>query len=375
LTIDEINKKNELMNQLESSLLPSLKQQTTTLSLSLGLNELRNHHPGPEPELILKNASNLDEALKEVVYTAEKIILESPLPAETHDHHFNRCKRFRFSCLLSRLKALVGGNLLRLFGKSIELLRLWQLSTGTSEDAEHQAEISNAKESTLLIVDESLDLIDQIINMLRKSDLALLQEEWLVPANSLSRTVLEFMSLITNPTDESRLEAGLIDSGGDEKKREDIARLARSIVPLIKLTRLFLHKILTTTNKLPFMMDESIHTKPLNRLRQAPLTIAQIFRRLLKSLWTDYRLNRVISNQDQIRASFSKLTEALESTLLLLSFYLIPLPHTWENSPLEESPFKVWFFKLTEVWHWAVDQALDALSSAGAEEDELHEQP
>ncbi|KAA1102145.1 hypothetical protein PGT21_036326 [Puccinia graminis f. sp. tritici] len=375
LTIDEINQKNDLMNQLESSLLPSLKHQTTTLSRSLGLNDLRNHHPDPEPELILRNASNFDEALKEVVYTAEKIILDSPLPAETHDHHFNRCKRFRFSCLRSRLRALVHGNLLNLFGKSIELLRLWQLSNGLSEDSEHQTKISKTKESTLLIVDGSLELIDQIINMLPKSDLALLQEEWPVAAKSLN-TVLEFTTLITHPTDGSSQRGDMVDSGGDEKKREDIARWARSTLPLIKLTRLFLHKISKSyTNQLPFTMDKSINSKTLNRLRQAPLIIAQIFKRLLQNLWIDYRSNRVITDQDQIRASFNKLTETLESTLLLLSFYLIPLPHMWEKFPLEESPFKLWFLELTELWHRARDHSLGALSSAGAENEELREQP
>ncbi|KAA1098578.1 hypothetical protein PGT21_036612 [Puccinia graminis f. sp. tritici] len=373
LTIDDMEKKAGLLEELESSLLPSMKDQITALLLSLDLRGW-GKPPRPDLELALGIVSNLDQTLYETIASIECISLESPLPAETHDHHLRSCKEFRCSRLLWRIKAVVEGHLCELFRNYIDFIRLWELSTSSShpDSSEHHTKTSQKEAEILKITAHSGHLIDAIISLFRKSDLDFIQEEWLAAADSLNG-VLGFLIILANcPKEPNGINAGR-DDHRTNGNRAEIAEVARLAIPLVKLTRAFLDKIGNkTTRKAAFTLDSELNSETLNQLHQEPVSIAERLDQFVRSLWMIHKRDEVIINKDRIRTSLSGISKTLESTLLVLAVYLVPLPHHENELPSPDPQFKTWLLTLKTLWYRAMDHFLDGLYCVGGGE---YEQP
>ncbi|OAV86080.1 hypothetical protein PTTG_30093, partial [Puccinia triticina 1-1 BBBD Race 1] len=352
LTINDMSMKEGLLNELETILLPYLTARIAALSSSLNLNNFANKDPDLNLTLVLINTSHLDIILSEIMYCIEKVTLGSPLPTESDDHYLNRCKRFRFSLLQTRATILVRENVSLLFQKSSELIQACTTSRDDPANSEHQARICDIKEATLMIVNNSCKLTSSLTNLLQKTDVALVQEEWLATAQSIN-SVLELLAHINNPSIESNLERDpthIVDNG---KNRKHIVEVGRSFIPFVKLIRLLLYKISTTSeNKLPFISN-TMNTDKLDRLSRNPKVIIEALTLLMQGLVTLYQTNQPIRDQDQICADFDTITETFHSTSLDICRYLVPLRDPsadllWENI------FGDYFVDLTILWHKAL---------------------
>ncbi|WAR54674.1 hypothetical protein PtB15_4B291 [Puccinia triticina] len=371
LTIDDMDEKTELLDELESILLPLIKQQINSILHSLDLRDCEIL-PTPDFELTLEILSNLDQTLERTISSIERISLESPMPAETHDYHLKHCKEFRCSRLLWRIKAVVEGHLCELFRNFIQFIRVWELSDSRPESLEHRTKIFQKETEVLRITAHSDHSIDAIIALFRKSDLEIIQEEWLAAAESLD-SVLEFLIMLSNCTIDSKKEgiAGPADHRTNGQGAE-IVGVAGLTIPLVKLARIFLNKLAKrTTEEYPFKLDTELNSETLNLLHQDPVSIAERLDQFVRTLWMIHKRNEPINNKDGIRTSLNGISKSLESTSLILAAHLTPLPHQsqWCSS---EPHFKTWLLTLKNLWYRAMEHFLNGLDCVGGGE---YEQP
>ncbi|WAR54675.1 hypothetical protein PtB15_4B292 [Puccinia triticina] len=368
LTLDDLGPKIEYWDGMTTSILPRIKEQTNSLSLSLDLHD-STRHPNPNFESTIDLLFNLNITLDAAIAVIGYIALQSPLPAETHDHNLGPCKQFRCSYLLQRIKALVKRDLCTLYRASIQFIRAWECSSNDPDDSEYQANTINEKNEVLKLTAHSRHLIDKIIDLIPKSDLRFLQATWLMEAEALG-PVLEILTNLTNLTiPKSKLELEPPDYyyyADVGKRRARAVVIARSTITLIKLTRTLLKRASTAeTNKMPFSLDVKLNSKRLEQLRLGPTSIAQllgVFVRALEESALDEnpRPNTVNSYENVIRIAFNEFTKDLDSFLHDLDRFSIPLTPSISNSQ-SETEFIAWTRVLEDMWRKAIHLHLDVI--------------
>ncbi|KAI9611642.1 hypothetical protein H4Q26_008597 [Puccinia striiformis f. sp. tritici PST-130] len=297
LTMDDMDEKSALLDELQSSLLPSVKEQIDSLLLSLDLCRPRSRkHPSPDFGLALESLSHLDQTLEKTVSSIEVSMLEA----------------------IMEIKGMVEGHLCELFRNCIQFIRVWELSSRHPYSFEHQTKISQKEADVLSITVESSHLIDTIIGLFGKTDLAILQEEWLAASESLS-SVLEFLIVLSNcrkdhpKKQESSNPSVSLADGRTKARRAEVAEM-------------FLKKISTSTNaqRLSFSLDSELNSETLNQLHQQPISIAERLDQFVRTLWMIHKKDEVIHDKDRIHTLLNGISDTLNSTLLLLTIHLIP---------------------------------------------------
>ncbi|KAA1110161.1 hypothetical protein PGT21_012868 [Puccinia graminis f. sp. tritici] len=367
--VDELVERNELIDQLQSSLLPSIKDCIASLLLSIGLQD-SGSQPKPNLDLVSEATAKIDETLWRTTAAVESV--SAPFEGRfTHERNLGRCKDFRSLRLHRKVRMIIIHNLCRLFESGAESMRFWELSRKHPENLEYPKEMSEWVEQTHMFANRSCRLIDQTIESLQQTDLAILQEEWLEAQDSIDGTLEDLTKLAMRP----RIEGMAIN--GPERRinrtpREHIAQVARLTIPILKLTRIFLNKISNTTpRKAMFRLDPEIDSESLKQLSEGPSRIAQLLETLVICLVELEKQNRRIDmSGNRLSTPLIKIPKLLESNLLLVSFYLIPLPvPVDEHIPPIRNHFKPWFLDLQSQYRKAVDRMLDALC------DPLNERP
>ncbi|OAV87312.1 hypothetical protein PTTG_12669 [Puccinia triticina 1-1 BBBD Race 1] len=297
-------------------------------------------------------------------------------------------------------------HLCALFESGAEFMRYWELSRKDPENLEHRKQMLQCMNETYRHANISYGLIDQTIEWCKKSDLAIIQEDWLEAKKLIDVALEDLAKIAANPTIDSKLdcEQGSSDEheseqgSSDEHESEQVsvsdneidskqgsideilsehssmneemtprehgAHAARSTITICKLTRIFLNKITNTTASGPlFTLDPEINSKTLELLRQGPTEIAEQLRSLAKFLVDLHQKNRKpLLARNQYSRRLLKIPAYLKSTLLLLSLYHIPLPTTEviHHSP-PQNLFSSWFLSLLSPYHKATDCMLEAL--------------
>ncbi|POW17726.1 hypothetical protein PSTT_00378 [Puccinia striiformis] len=250
LTLDDLDLEMDTYNDVQTCLLPSLKQQIRDLVESLDLSEFANH-PCPNPESTAKILSQLGDTLKSTRSAVEELALESPLPDKSYDGHLKQLKR-----------------------------------------------------------------------------------EWRGSTRKLGRQ-LEALAHILNGT-YTRQKGDKIDDRSDSEKEKDLAhkaraiQLAKSAVPIVKLSRIFYDKLSKTSiNQLPFELDTEMSSEELGSL--------------LKTLESFYESVDYMSGHLKICVQN---IDYFEKALLALSLYLIPTSHSSGGRSTPQTHFKTWFLGL-----------------------------
>ncbi|WAQ86585.1 hypothetical protein PtA15_7A311 [Puccinia triticina] len=189
---DELIRRNGLIDKLESSLLPSLKDHISSLAFLLDLRQLATQLD-TTLDLISELIPKIDDNLTETTFAATSIC--DPFELDyTDDWRFGRCKAFRCQRLNGRIKASIEGLLSPALRSAAELMQLWKLSRNDPEDLINHQQLSEEINRTADICSWSLD---RPIRWSTKSDLAFLQERWL-EAGALNAS-LETLARLANP--------------------------------------------------------------------------------------------------------------------------------------------------------------------------------
>ncbi|KAA1102143.1 hypothetical protein PGT21_036300 [Puccinia graminis f. sp. tritici] len=366
LTIDDMGEKLKRLDELETSLLPSMKELIDQLLVALDIKG-SSDYPGPQPDLdlTLEILSKLDKNLKRTVSSGVFLALESPLPDEDHDHHLKKAKIFRCTHLLSEIECLVVDEIYDLLVCCMSVVQWCESLSDCSDEALLQSEVLLSRREALMSATQCQHEIDRLIKFSQKSDLAILQVTWLPPADLLDKVLVNFTNL-TNPRFERN--AWIVEDQNQEREapREEIVQVAKSTIPIIKLARILLGKLSQLSRKeVPFTLHSAIDSKSVDQLTSAQHSIAVQLDRIGFTFLKNHRTNQALEPIfDQAHAVVKKISWIVESHLVDIAFHLVPLPHlllNGVNSPTRH--FRAQFYPWKQLWDVAVSRLLDLLCS------------
>ncbi|OAV92761.1 hypothetical protein PTTG_27530 [Puccinia triticina 1-1 BBBD Race 1] len=346
LTQDELDEKNKLLDELESRLLPSIQEQLGPLVASLGLrsDSKRNF------ELTYNILSTLEETCWNTILCIESISGDMNMTS-THDYHFKRCKFYR-CCELMLIPSTLSDHLHPLFMRSIELIKASKVSSNYAVTPECQ----NLERRLLRDAAEFSDFTRQTIKWLQGSDLYIIQEEWREKEDQLD-VLLQVFTDLTHPT-------SVRQPNKTSALRKHVNKLADLTIPLVKLTRIFSKKVSNTaTTKLPFTLDTNLNSRTLSTLHELPESIERYFYQVVKAFREAYTTSELVDLRIVIGHPLRHISHILETTLVLLALYLIPLPTTDTSRDSPESIYKAWFSAWQEAWHGAFNNISCALQT------------
>ncbi|KAI9611649.1 hypothetical protein H4Q26_008604 [Puccinia striiformis f. sp. tritici PST-130] len=323
-TRDELDQKTKLLDEFRSILLPSIKHQLKSLSTAvLDRPQNNNEYSSLDIELTLETLSNLDRTIQEIFMCIRPGPLDKRRSQNAHDHHSKQCKAFRCFDVDVRIHDL--------------------LSSNHSQDTNYRP--PTPREQNVVC----LSLIDRTIERSGASDFALLQRNWQCTVRSLDELLETLASLIDcRQNDRSAL-------------RRSVVKQAGLTVPLIKLLRTLYNKISNTTTKtLSFTLDTELNSDTLYTLDQDPALILYPCQVYTVHLEESHKANSMISSSHSMRKRINWMSRSVDSTVVLLALYIIPLSPQIDHSSLQ-SDFKAWLFEWQRLWHIAKNRLVGAI--------------
>lgn len=339
---EDLNQENELLDELRSSFLPSIKHELKALSNALDPPHNSSEFPRPNVELSLDTLSNLNQIMQKAIQCISSAPLQPLDPKHAHDHSFKHCKAFRRFDLRNRVSR-VESNLISVFWSYSRLIESWKLSSNLSEDPEYRTPTPG--EETV----ECIDLIDQTIRLSQASDFALLQLKW----QSVVQAFHEELEILANITGPHQKNKSIF--------RRRVVEQARLTVPVIKLLRILFDKILNTTiRQLPFTLDTELNSDTLHQLNIDPDKI--LFSCLVHVTYLNesHMSHSTNDHSGWLRGRTDGLSRTVDSYVVLLALYIIPLSSKIDRCSLQ-TDFKAWLSEWQRLWQTAKDHLLGAM--------------
>ncbi|KAA1077519.1 hypothetical protein PGT21_010674 [Puccinia graminis f. sp. tritici] len=348
LTQDELDRKYELLDQLHSSLLPSLQDQLRKFLISLDLpyNEPKKY-PNPDFEAACEILAQLDQTMDETIECIESAALDV-VPFNTHDHHFKRGKDFRCTHLRSNTSTLIT-DIRDMFINC----DLFINDLNKPEESRRQKLSSLFERDVLVASTQCIDLAGKIRKWSQASDFEVIQDEWEEKAESLNSSLETLNTLAQQPT--------IGHSDNPAPLREHVLELSNWTMLLIKLSKMFLTKISKTKpKKLSFTLDNAINSETLSRLHEPADSIVFCFERHVGTLSRSYESDLLDGGRAEMRDRIEGLSITFDLLSVLLRSCLVPLPLGFDRPSLE-SDFKAWLAEWKEMWHTTAQHLLNVL--------------
>ncbi|KAH9445916.1 hypothetical protein MJO28_012243 [Puccinia striiformis f. sp. tritici] len=367
----ELDLRKAFLNQLRSSLLPLLREQTNSLSELLDPSRLQID-PEPTLELILDTQSELDttlhqieDALNNLHYKSDPLVKSSE---REDDGHFKEFKGFRMFGLDNRFRGLLHPTT-SLFEQSQKLIRQLELSTeesqSTSSNISDSEEVQSPPINIALtrkqIINSaccSSNAAESMIEWIQRSDIQLLQHFWTSHLRRIDSGMEQLLKLISLP-DDSEGDDGLSDDHITPPSELTI-QLAYQVLPTIKLSRLFCKKIITNglnSKRCPLCTDLS--SKQLTDLSDLSGEVATLVSFLVGQLKM-FRYRFAIPGAiDSLWHATHMLKRWLKSQVPCLSLHLIPLVLDTDSFSAQDH-LKDWLM----IWSTQVNVAIQNFQDA-----------
>ncbi|OAW00045.1 hypothetical protein PTTG_25150 [Puccinia triticina 1-1 BBBD Race 1] len=324
LKIEDMAGKAEILEKLESDLLPSIKNHLTSLLTSLELiipRGMTEPNVGPT-QLIL---TDLDRVIESTLSCTAALTLQSPLPDEEHDYGLQNLKIFRSSHLQKQIKILVGSVIARgLFIHLLLFLQFCAVATIIWEDAPIWRKGMFVRDKVHSVIADALKTIDITIDWYRQSDWDMVQGAWNLASGS-SDTVLQELAGLTTPAIQSAPEADPNDNTNinarNDVSRDSLVQLqaANAAMPLVKLARILAKKTSESIAKKrrAGALDVELNSVTMKELNEATELIYMSLEDLssLLPLLTRTAEAMRIHRQNEIRSLIADLREAMGTTL------------------------------------------------------------
>ncbi|EFP80423.2 uncharacterized protein PGTG_06379 [Puccinia graminis f. sp. tritici CRL 75-36-700-3] len=295
LTVEEMGGNAQILNELQSNLLPSISDQLGSLLGSLDLID-SDKNPEPDIDLTLEILSSLDQTLE----------------STSHD----------------------------------TFLRCWIISSLSEQDSWTWKEASSSREVIRFTTAYAQHQIDQTIGWSRQSDWAIIHQDYLLGAESFDK-VLELLTSVTDirwmiqstgqadPSHSIETDPEESEAGGDGSMVDEVARFA---ITLVKLGRLLLRKTAEAIRKELLLVDGRSSKGLIKRLHQAPGWIVGPLEYLARILKTPHE-------------AVDKLPNAMALVLRVLDSHLIPSLGRIEGDLIAITPdLKSLFPSFEQLW-------------------------
>ncbi|KAA1113876.1 hypothetical protein PGTUg99_010224 [Puccinia graminis f. sp. tritici] len=396
---DDIDVGKAHLLQIQTSFLPSLRQQLAGLMASLKPGALEKD-PIAKCTHTLEIIQKIGHILNQINASVNSFVSMPPDEGKK-DQDYGVLKKFRCHALAEKINSLIGGKLRQLFLHYSVFIRCWEfpndLPTFCSDDKSHRVEL---EERTLEITALSLQGIDSIIEWSNRSDFGILQDAWIPQVRSLSSN-LAMVTRRLNPTVHPREEhdttggspPGSTNSSGarennqgdgrDDRSEADVSsaheedqsrnnpeisltphqvELIQQTIPIIKLSRIFFNKMISTRKgKPPFTLNSQISSADIASLQeemvQISVCIADIVD-LLCNANSPENLDR--DTVELLPRWIQELSGHFDSALIMLGFHLVSTT-SHPDPPQHESFFKTGFYSLRSQFRVALNNLVVSL--------------
>ncbi|KAA1073535.1 hypothetical protein PGT21_014826 [Puccinia graminis f. sp. tritici] len=224
ISIEHLRSKKDLLTGLDSRLLPRLQKQCVSLASLLHDPSHLREDPTLTLNLISETQTNLHLILCLLHSNLEEIFPENPpSPCQKNDQHFREFKAYRLYQFDRSIRKGLKDGLQKLYQESIQIIEEFKLSTKNHTNFVQEASYS---------VNESIDIA---IGWSKGPDLNFVWDIW-------QDTIVEFDSDLQELMIQMSLEK-ISDGNPEDPLSQPTIEFARSLIPIIKLTRVFFTKL------------------------------------------------------------------------------------------------------------------------------------
>ncbi|KAH9441274.1 hypothetical protein MJO28_015748 [Puccinia striiformis f. sp. tritici] len=343
--LEQVEEKEGSLHQLRFDFLPLLDDQIVSLLRSLDLTRLRKE-PMLALELISDIQSELDQTLDSIQYA---ISITCPKPHASssdrlNDQHLKDFKLFRVDGLHHMFITNVMESVIPMFRLSYRLLQQLKLST---KEYKYATRINRTKKSIVEHGTSSCNEIQSTLGWVEDSEFDTIRFGWPDQADLIDDQLEQISRLINQEphyVEEYFREVTL---------SKQVMELAKSIVPIVKLSRLFLNKLSAQgIDRKLLPMHTGMRSDQVDSLSVLAASVRVIIDRFITVL-TQADTNHRAATRVTLKHSALRLEELFQSSLLLICFHLVPSIQNGEGDYL-----KTWFTTWSDQLSWAI-QNLD----------------
>ncbi|POW13789.1 hypothetical protein PSTT_03425 [Puccinia striiformis] len=319
--------------QLQSSLLPSLKNQITSFK-----------HNG---------AIRITEGQRDKIefHITDTIRTRSDL---VPDCIACRCqlKGFRAQGLQTIVEDLIS-NMCIVFSTCFEFMGSLKLP---SQTLNRYGRIFRHKDMLTLETTRAAHAIDGAIKQLKGHEFYYIREDWEDNVFQIHRLLRLVTDVISSANDSDDVDDDDNDSEIVHPSRPAI-RVLQSMIPVIKLSRLFFKKLLRSGMKeTPLQSYTEMSSDQINALADSARSILynldQIYDALTDPVLAD-------ESPEEIPRLINEITSEFNTTMLLVVFYIVPvIPQV--NNPPSQSPLTTWLVDWNHLFLIAIQDCISA---------------
>ncbi|KAH9467090.1 hypothetical protein Pst134EB_002118 [Puccinia striiformis f. sp. tritici] len=323
-----------LLDRLQSSLIPLLRQQVIRISLSPDPADSLEQ-TSKKLKLIIAVQPGLDHTLGQIRYAVNTLrVNSSDSSNRTNDQHLQDLKCFRLEGLYMLFETKLLPDIRDLLNHaSVIFRRLKQNKQFSAKRTE--LEVTHNRKTGC--VDSALKTIDAMIRWPERSDLDLVQHDW--PGTWTSDHIAHLYDLINSRTRSKKSKKYL----SSTPLGQTVIQLAKSLIPVVKLSRIFINKLTKrgiNTKRLPFYTE--MCSDQMKSLSELPGDVNHE----LNTMMTDLRLATSVGGTArlsfQLLQTVLKLEKRLQSSVDLLLERVVPLIPDTDGFPTQNY-LKNWF--------------------------------
>ncbi|KAH9444017.1 hypothetical protein Pst134EB_026406 [Puccinia striiformis f. sp. tritici] len=367
-----MGERGEIFRNIYCNLLPSIRQQITSLLDSTGILDSDEEYSKPVVGLTLEKLWNLDQILKSIVSSTIALTDRPPQPGRQHHHCL---ENYEWDRLRSRIEYLVQHTIIDILScwlKSIKARKLRTLTRGPGPMRGWGWHMpSEAKRCIWETTADGCDFIDRTITSSRRPDWASVQVQWLWAVEACNKALESLSNLVNFPPDLIPLEfirlridlteeRHLVVQTCRQAGREQFGEVVRLALTLIKLARVMVKKVVKMISRKPSPNRETeIDPKRMVEFEKVFRSIARQIGRIVFSL-PCHRFLPFLFGGDRLQHSVTAvmdLTKEMKSTATFLASHLIPLLEKVERSS-SEGDLEAWSLVLEQPWETIVDRSL-----------------
>ncbi|KAH9447248.1 hypothetical protein Pst134EA_029281 [Puccinia striiformis f. sp. tritici] len=306
-----------------------------------------------EPVLALKLISDIQSGLDqtlESIQSAISIICPKPqatLPDRTNDQHLKDFKEFRVDGLHNSFINNLMKEIIVMFQLSYRLLQQLKLST---KEYKYRTHVTGTRKLIFKHGLSSCFVIRSIIDWIEKSEFDMIRTCWPEQTHLIDSRLDQLLRIINRKPDSSE---GHTENAVTPSKQ--VTDLTKSIVPIVKLSRLFLKKLSAGgINQKLLPMYTGMRSDQVDSLFFLAEAIRLSIEKLISILMTADTVYGVYHYCSELKRIASMLEERFHSSLFLLSFHLFPAIIQHQDAFPNQDYLKTWFTTWVDQFSWAI---------------------
>ncbi|KAI7957081.1 hypothetical protein MJO28_004176 [Puccinia striiformis f. sp. tritici] len=313
-TEEEVRTRMGLLNEVQTTLLPSSRQQLLDLLESLDV-AAKDMYPNPKLTDALEIVSKLDSTLERLSFTANTLapaIYSIGRASSRIDHTYGILKKERCDSLRDDVTELLSNDLNELFTEYAAFIKSEQFAHNDTE----QPAVPNHRSKLIASTEKITQDIVRSIDVSQRSDFGYLQDNWHFQEKELGR-------ILASTTQRVNESAGTADAPTEGfQVRPRAVQLMEKFVPLIKTVRILYKKLLQNP---PFTFGEQQCSADIRSISRTSAWINNNLVHIFEYLTKAYESQQVENSLQSIPREAGRAQDGLNDSLNLIRTHLVPL--------------------------------------------------